>query len=383
MRNQATARIVERAFLAALLLATVAGADAAHAEQGRLRRWGAANFPLPPDIVTARVLTMAGTAAAVLRDDGSVRAWSPYSWCVNGGLEVPPGLGRCVQVVASSRLGLPPDHRSFVTCLRETGDLRTIVGNQVQDGNLPEFVTNELNSRIATNGAIVSLGRSLAVAYANGNLACNLFIQDPIVIDLPPPAGAPVTVFHASPEYGAAVALKSDGSLVAWTLGHKGGKEPDPSFIPGDLLSVKAFDASPSGFLFLRSDGGVRPYGGFNAAPPDLGPCVAVAAGEDGVGIVLTANGKVRSWGYGLTGDAQQQCEPGASEFCCASLPADLGRVTLIGIGGDQCDDCWIAPRIAFESSQPDPCDSDLNGDGAIDGLDLGIVLGTWGTCTP
>jgi hypothetical protein len=378
MRNQATARIVERAFLAALLLATVAGADAAHAEQGRLRRWGTTNFPLPPDIVTARVLTMAGTAAAVLRDDGSVQAWGSYS-CSDGVLEVPPGLGRCVQVVASNR-GL---EWSCVTCLRETGDLRTIVGSNIQDGNLPEFITNELNSRITTNGAIVSLGRSLAVAYANGNLACNLSVFGAIVIDLPPPPGAPVTVFHACPESGAAVALKSDGSLVAWTLWHKGGKEPDPSFIPGDLLSVQAFDASPSGFLFLRSDGGVRPYGGFSPVPPDLGPCVAVAAGDNGVGIVLTANGKVRSWGYGLTGDAQQQCEPDASEFCCAPLPADLGRVTLIGIGGRECDSCGIAPRIAFESSQPDPCDSDLNGDGAIDGLDLGIVLGTWGTCTP
>jgi hypothetical protein len=33
----------------------------------------------------------------------------------------------------------------------------------------------------------------------------------------------------------------------------------------------------------------------------------------------------------------------------------------------------------AFERQTPPPCPADLNGDGSVDGADLGLLLGAWG----
>lgn len=40
------------------------------------------------------------------------------------------------------------------------------------------------------------------------------------------------------------------------------------------------------------------------------------------------------------------------------------------------------AALLATPSPEPEPCEGDLNGDGKVDGADLGVVLSQWGICT-
>jgi hypothetical protein len=79
---------------------------------------------------------------------------------------------------------------------------------------------------------------------------------------------------------------------------------------------------------------------------------VQVAAGWSH-SVALRSDGTVVAWGWNESG----QCD----------VPAGLGGIVAISAGYDK----TIAIRVR--------CDFDLNGDGAVTGADLGILLGNWG----
>jgi PASTA domain/Regulator of chromosome condensation (RCC1) repeat len=127
------------------------------------------------------------------------------------------------------------------------------------------------------------------------------------------------------------LALKSDGTVVAWGCGN-------PNFdagqcdVPSDLSGVTAISASDHHSLALKSDGTVVAWG--CGAPlgysPDFGQC-DVPAGLTGVtaiaagyrdSLALKSDGTVVAWGCALSGD-HGQC----------NVPIGLSGVTAIAAG--------------------------------------------------
>jgi hypothetical protein len=94
--------------------------------------------------------------------------------------------------------------------------------------------------------------------------------------------------------------------------------------------------------------------------PQNLGTVVQVAAGEDHV-VVLRSDGSVAAWG-GMSS--------GATNIPVAEAKFVAAGFSLTGLS--------YGYSLAI---LPDACVGDLNGDGAVNGADLGVLLGVWGTC--
>lgn len=116
-----------------------------------------------------------------------------------------------------------------------------------------------------------------------------------------PPEGL-TNVVQITSGNGCEVALKTDGTLLAWGNTDKGRIN-----LPPGLSSIVQVNMNSGGIhgLALRENGEVVAWGddewGRATVPADLAPVVQVAAG--GVfSAVLLADGTVRVWGFGSTG---------------------------------------------------------------------------------
>lgn len=110
------------------------------------------------------------------------------------------------------------------------------------------------------------------------------------------------------------VALKGDGTVTAW-----GGSASDKTKVPEGLSSVTAISAGGAHTLALKSDGTVVAWGlndqGQSTVPPGLSDVVAIAT-SDSTSMALKANGTVVAWG----GSVPQWTQP----------PSDLRGVVKI-----------------------------------------------------
>lgn len=118
--------------------------------------------------------------------------------------------------------------------------------------------------------------------------------------------------------YSFSLALKSDGTVIAW--GIRGATN-----VPAGLSNVVAIAAGFGQGLALKSDGtlvawGVPSYSGpaITNVPADLTNVVAIACGADH-NLVLKADGTVYAWGLGYSGQT--------------NVPADLTNVVAIAAG--------------------------------------------------
>jgi hypothetical protein len=91
--------------------------------------------------------------------------------------------------------------------------------------------------------------------------------------------------------------------------------------------------------------------------PTGLTQVVDIAAGN-GHTVALRADGTVRAWGNNT---ALQ-----------SSIPLNLGTVSQVAAGGNF--------SLAISTIATPPCPGDLNGDKLVDGSDLGILIGAWGS---
>jgi hypothetical protein len=133
------------------------------------------------------------------------------------------------------------------------------------------------------------------------------------------------------------LALKSDGTVVAWRLSFS---PPDPdcehefgqSLVPVDLTNVVAIAAGWVHSLALRSDGTLVAWGagtansnswpeiGQSRVPTGLSNVVAIAAGML-QSLALKSDGKVVAWGY--------------DDYGQTDVPAGLSNVVAVAAGGE------------------------------------------------
>jgi Regulator of chromosome condensation (RCC1) repeat/PASTA domain len=120
------------------------------------------------------------------------------------------------------------------------------------------------------------------------------------------------------------LALKGDGTVVAWGCGAFGDK--GQCGVPSGLSGVTAIAAGTYQSLALKGDGTVVAWGcgifyGQCSVPSGLSGVTAIAAGQFH-SLALKGDGTVVAWGCGAGGDFGQ-----------CSVPSGLSRVTAIGAG--------------------------------------------------
>src|SRR5439155_960990 len=121
-----------------------------------------------------------------------------------------------------------------------------------------------------------------------------------------------------SPENSLSLALKSDGSVVAW-----GTTSDEEIMVPLGLSGVLCLTAGWEYSLALKSDGTVVAWGyddsGQSTVPRGLSGVIAIAAGEDH-SLALKSDGTVAAWGWNSYGQS--------------AVPSGLSGVIAIAAGG-------------------------------------------------
>jgi len=129
-----------------------------------------------------------------------------------------------------------------------------------------------------------------------------------------PAAATNVTAIAAG--YSCSLALKSDGTVIAWGQGGQ-------TNVPPGLSNVVAIAAGIGQSLALKSDGTLVAWGmprspSYTNIPPGLSNVVAIACGDEH-NLALKADGTMVAWGEDYSGQT--------------NIPADLSNVVAIVAG--------------------------------------------------
>jgi alpha-tubulin suppressor-like RCC1 family protein len=231
-------------------------------------------------------------------------------------------------------------------------------------------VTPSHSVRIGSMVTLLAAAGAVQTAHAGGVVRAwgdNYFGQSTVPTDLGACTAVAGGTYHS-------LAVRKDGGVRAW-----GDNTYGQSTVPTDLGACTAVAGGDRHSLAVRKDGGVRAWGdntfGQSNVPTDLGACTAVAGGFRH-SLALRLDGGVRAWGY----NDQGQCD----------VPTDLGACTAVAAGGFHS----LALTDALDSNHNGILDSveiaaltaqlncgDLDGDGEVNGADLGKVLIGWGQC--
>ena len=269
---------------------------------GYLRLWGTP--PAFSNVEDSIAVSTGARHALILRADGSVSGFGDNG-C--GGITIPAALSNCVSVAAGeyNSMGLRNDGRVlfFGNCSC------TACGFTIE------------------RAVKISMGTWHGLAVLNDETVA--FAGE----GTPPPAGL-TNVVDVAAGYEHSVALKSDGTVVAW-----GNNDRGQLNIPAGLNSVKVIAAGNYHNLALRNDGTVVAWG-LNASgqcnvPSDLNGVAAIRAGP-GHSLAIRTNGTVVAWGDNTFGQStvpgditNAVAADGATAFSAAII-GDLSRPAIL-----------------------------------------------------
>lgn len=247
--------------------------------------------------VPRKVLAGSWWSAAVVRPDGMIRIWG------KDGPGIPISWDAIVDFGPVVSIALAPgvNFRGLIA-LRADGTVATSAFPAPPAG-LDQVV------KIAAGGST-----ALALRRDGTVVAWTSALSSPVVTDLPSDLGEVIDL-AAGEVHG--LAVRKDGTVVAW-----GNDDYGQASVPAGLQDVIQVAAFGRASLALRADGTVAAWGigkAVTSLPSDLDDVVQIAAGGFG-GAALLADGTVRAWG----------------DAAVEAVPPGLSNVVAIAGGGRQ-----------------------------------------------
>jgi alpha-tubulin suppressor-like RCC1 family protein len=252
----------------------------ADAVLGSIHGWG--NYDItrrPRGLANAISLRAAADYTYVLRSDHTIALWGGEG---NGQLDAPPGLSNVVAIAAG-----------YYMAMALTGD-----GNvQVWGAGGHVYQSEIIHPPASANNVMVIAGgmsHCLALRRDGAVIAwgTDLFGERDV-----PPGLSNVVQIAAGQSYSAAIT--SGGKIVSWGTSYYGP-------IPAEATNVVALSFSFFGHaLALRADGTVVAWGNNSSGqanvPPGLSDVVAIAAGDQH-SVALKSDGSLVAWGANAAG---------------------------------------------------------------------------------
>lgn len=298
---------------------------AALKSDGTVAVWGYTGeclWCVPGDLTNAVALSAGQNHVVALREDGSVSVWGSGNYCQTC---VPPGLSNIVAVAAGY---------FHTLALRDDGTVVGWGGNQWGQASAP----SQLTDAIAISAGY---GHSLALRRDGTVVAWGLNEQGQAV----PPAGLTnVTSIEASPQGSTSYAITADATVRAW-----GRSDSGVTNIPSGLRNAIRLSAGADHCVALRSDGTLIAWGGgAPSIPTNINNVVDIAAADSGslYGIitipmmnpldVTAAEGATASFTVVPSGPGQFTCQWSHNGFPIASatnLTLTLPNVSSLQAG--------------------------------------------------
>jgi alpha-tubulin suppressor-like RCC1 family protein len=404
--NQNGQSSVPSSVSSATMVAGGSSFSAALLSNGTVATWG--SWPNQPPAVQGFVRIAAGDNHLVgLRADGSVAAWG---FANSTGTTVPSLPQPAIDVAAGN---------GFTSVLLQGGEIVSFGEADTVPMGAPSV--DQIRSIACTEKSVAVVDEAGSVRIFGDGTWSN---SGAIPADL-----GPVAVVAAT--RGGFAAVLADGSVRSW--GSTSTLNPPP------MTDVTDIVGGGSHFVVRRSAGTVAAWGsntqGQISVPAGLVGVALIAAGDD-FSLAVHADGTVTGWGNNADG-ALNAPPLGASPRSIAAgndhvyavradgslvgwgsntssqllTPADLGRVTRVACSGfttivvleDGSVVSWGGGNNPANGPSPMPVGlvrapkhlaakgsiavaamsltrlGDLDGNGTIDGTDLGILLGNWG----
>lgn len=299
------------------LLFLLGVSDPVHAQtMGQVVAWGSNilnQTNLPPDLTNVVSIAAGSVHNLALRSNGTVAAWGGG---IQGETNVPPGLSNVVAIAAAGFYG---NNYGYSLALKEDG---TVVGWGAV--TLPQL----------SNVVAIATGSYWWMAlHEDGTVESNYpFLVNGLMALNGNPVSNIVAIASGSRH---SLALTRDGTVVGWGLNKDGQATGIPSTdltytnglvtLDGTILSnVVAIAAGWRHSVALRSDGTVVAWGsnaqGQTDVPPNLNDVVALAPGGNEAStqvIAIKNDGQIVAWGGGAE---QMDLPEGLTNVIAASV---------------------------------------------------------------
>jgi alpha-tubulin suppressor-like RCC1 family protein len=285
-----------------------------------------ANIIQPPQ---DQVIHLGGTATFTV--EAQAAGSLGYQWRLNGASL--PGETNAALVVPNVSWAQQGSRYSVVV----TNDFGAVVSPEarLRIVNVAAWGNNYNTSQIYEGQATVPADFTNIVAVAGGGYHSLALRSDGTVVawgddhygqtDVPTGLG---NVVALAAGYGHNLALRSDGTVAAWGMNNQGQTD-----VPAGLTNVVAIACGLVHSLVLRADGTVLAWGSQTNVLPGLRNVTAIAAGG-GQSMALRADGTMAAWGY--------------TQYGAPNVPAGLSNVVAIACGdvhslGERADHTVIA----------------------------------------